>query len=127
MSLFFLEAFERVHKDKAAEYERLSREVDNKVKETEPGNLIHVHTKVSENDHEVVYRWLEVFDSYEDLQVHLDNEHVQAHVQNMDDGFFSAPLEVIIYCDWTEEQKEHWRQVPGISFNFAPLVNGYFR
>ena len=127
MSLFFLEAFEHVHKDKAGEYERLSREVDNKVKETEPGNLIHVHTKISEENDKVVYRWLEVFAKYEDLQVHLDNEHVQAHVQKLGDGYLCAPIEVIVYCDWTEEQKEYWRQIPGISLTFAPLVNGYFR
>ena len=127
MSLFFLEAFERVHKDKAEEYERLSKETDNKVKKTEPGNLIHVQTKISEDDREVVYRWLEVFANYEDLQTHLENEHVQAHVQKLDDGYLCAPIEVIIYCNWTEEQKKPWRQIAGISLTFAPLVNGYFR
>ena len=38
-----------------------------------------------------------------------------------------APLEVIVYCDWTEEQKEPWKQIPEINLKFAPLVNGYFR
>ena len=127
MSLFFLEAFERVHKDKAEDYEQLSKETDVKVWETEPGNLIHVQTKVSEDEREVVYRWLEVFASYEDLQAHLDNEHVQAHVQKLNDEFLCGPIEVIIYCNWTEKQKKPWRQIAGISLTFAPLVNGYFR
>ncbi len=127
MSLFFLEAFEHVHKDKAEEYERLGAEIDNKVMETEPGILIHAQTRISENDEEVVYRWLEVYEKYEDLQFHLENEHVQAHVRKMDDGFLCAPIEVVIYCDWTEEQKEPWREMAGISLTFAPLVNGYFR
>ncbi len=127
MSLFYLEAIEHIHKDKVAEYERLSAETDSMVRETEPGMLIHVQTRISENDDEVVYRWLEVYENYEDLQVHLDNEHVQAHVQKLDDGYLCAPIEVIIYCDWSEEQKEPWRQIPGISLSFAPLINGYFR
>ena len=127
MSLFFLEAYERIHKDKAKEYESMGTDIDNKVKETEPGILIHAQTKVSENDHEVVYRWLEVYEKYEDLQFHLENKPVQDHLLKIGDGFLCAPLEVIVYCDWTEEQKEPWRQIPGISLTFAPLVNGYFR
>jgi quinol monooxygenase YgiN len=127
MSLFFLEAFERIHKERVEEYEILSREIDRKVKKTEPGNLIHVQTKVSEDDREAVCRWLEVFAPQDALQAHLDNEHVQAHVAKLNSGFLRAPLEVIIHCDWTEEEKEHWRKAIGISITFAPLVNGYFR
>lgn len=127
MSLFFLEAFEHVHKDRAKEYESLGADADNKVKETEPGVLIHVQTKVSENDQVAVYRWLEMYEKYEDFQAHIENAHIQAHLQKLSDGFLCAPIEVVIYCDWTEEQKEPWRQIPGISLTFAPLVNGYFR
>jgi hypothetical protein len=94
---------------------------------TQAGNLIHVHTRISEDDEKIVYRWIEVFTTYEDLQVHLDNEPVQAHVQKLVDGYLCAPIEVIVYCDWTEEQKELLRQIPGISLTFAPLINGYFR
>ena len=43
--------------------------------------LIHVQTKVSENEHEVVYRWLEAYEKFEDLQAHQKNEHVQAHMK----------------------------------------------
>ena len=127
MSMFFLEAFERVHRDKVEEYERMGAFIDGKVEETEPGMLIHVHSKVSETEDDVVYRWLEVYESFEDLQRHLENEYVQAHIQKLNDGILAAPLEVIVYCDWTEEQKAPWRQTSGVSLSFAPLVNGYFR
>ena len=128
MSLFFLEAFEHVHKAKVREYERMGTEVDNKVKETEPGILIHVQTKVLENENEVVYRWVEVYEKYEDLAFHFENPVVQEHFQKMTEKeVLYAPLEVIVYCDWTEEQKEPWKQIPGINLKFAPLVNGYFR
>ncbi len=127
MSLFFLEAFEHVHKHKAKEYESMANEIDNNVKQTESGMLIHVHTKVLENDLEVVYRWLEVYEKYEDLRFHLDSEAVQAHIQKINDGFLCASLEIIVYCDWTEDQKEPLLQIPGISLTFAPMVNGYFR
>jgi len=89
--------------------------------------LIHVQTRVSENDREVVYRWLEVYEKYEDLKFHLENEFVQTHVQKLNNGFLSAPVKVIIYCDWTDEQKKPWQEIPGISLTFAPLANGFFR
>lgn len=128
MPLFFLEAFERVHKAKVEEYERMVTEVDNKVKETEPGILIHAQIKVSEKENEVVYRWVEVYEKYENLEFHFGNPAVQEHIQKMTKNeVLCAPLEVIVYCDWTEDQKEPWKQIPGVNFKFAPLVNGYFR
>ena len=127
MSLFFLEVFEHVHKNKVKEYESLGTFIDKKVEETEPGMLIHVQNKVSENEHEVVYRWLSVYEKFEDLQVHQTGEHVQAYMQKIGDGILSAPLEVFVYCDWTEEQKEPFRHISGMSLTFAPIVNGYFR
>lgn len=127
MTLFFLEAFERVYKHKAKEYEGMGRTIDKKVEDTEPGMLIHTHMKVSENDHEVVYRWLEVFQSYEDFVLHLHNEAVLAHVEKINNGFLVAPVEVVIYCNWTEEQKACWQEQHGMHFTFAPIINGYFR
>jgi hypothetical protein len=128
MSLFFLEAYEHVYKDKAGEYERMGTKVDNTVKETEPGMLIHVQTKVSENENEVVYRWVEVYEKYEDFEIHFENIAVKEHIEKITKNeILCAPLEVIVYCDWTEEQKEPWKQIPGINLKFAPLVNGYFR
>lgn len=127
MTLFFLEAYEHVHIDKTQQYEQMSLDIDNKVKETEPGMLIHAQTRVSENEQEVVYRWLEVFQQYEDLQIHLESKFVQAHIQGLNDGVVCAPTEIVIYCDWTEEQKALWRQNLGDALTFAPLVNAFFR
>lgn len=127
MSYFFLEAYERVHKNRVEEYERMGTAVDKIVEQTEPGMLIHTQTKVSENDHEVVYRWLEVYEKYEDFRFHIENESVHSHMQKISDGILTGPIEVVIYGDWNEEQKESCRQIPGISLSFAPMVNGYFR
>lgn len=127
MSLFFLEAFAHVHPDKVNEYESLSKSLNQNIERSEPGMLIHVQTKVSENQHEVIYRWFEVFNAYDDLQAHLQNEHAQEHMQKLGDGIVTSPIEIIVYCDWTEEQKEPWRQLPGLTVDYAPLVNGYFR
>jgi hypothetical protein len=128
MSLFFLEAFEHIHKNMAGEYERMGTEVDNKVEETEPGMLIHVQTKVSENEHEVVYRWVEVYGKYEDFQAHFENPVVKEHIQKLTEKeILRSPIEVVVYCDWTEKQKEPWKHISGVSLKFSPLVNGYFR
>jgi quinol monooxygenase YgiN len=128
MSLFFLEAFEHVHKNRAAEYERMGTAIDNKVEETEPGMLIHVQTKISENAQEVVYRWVEVYEKYEDFQVHFNNPAVKEHIQKLTEKeILCSPIEAVVYCDWTDEQKEHWNQIPGVNLQFQPLINGYFR
>ena len=127
MTLFFLEAYEHVHKDKTQQYEQMSLDIDNKVKETEPGMLIHAQTKVSENEQEVVYRWLEVFEKYEDMEAHLQSKFVQAHIQGLNDGVVCAPTELVIYCDWDEAQKAPWRESLGEALTFAPLVNAFFR
>lgn len=127
MSLFFLEAYVHVNKDKIKEYEGLSTTLNQGIEQTEPGMLIHVQTRISETEQEVVYRWLEVFSSYDDLQRHLQNEHAQDHMQKIGNGILSKPVEVKVYCDWTAEQKEPWLQLPGFKVEFAGLVNGYFR
>lgn len=128
MSLFFLEAFEHVNKDKKDEYERMSSATDKKVKETEPGMLIHVQTKVSEDEKEAVYRWLEVYEKYEDFKVHFESPIVKEHIQKMNEKkILRSPVEVIVYCDWTEKQKEQWRRIPVVNIKFASMVNGYFR
>ena len=127
MSLFFLEAYEHVRNDRAAEYERRGDEVDKRVEELEPGMLIHAHTKISEDENVTVYRWLEVFGKYEDIQVHMDNPHVQAHIGWLNSGALTKPVQIVIYCDWTEEQKAAVLQLGGVDISFAPLINGYFR
>ena len=128
MSFFFLEAYERVRKSKVDEYERMSHITDAKVEDTEPSMLVHAQTKVSENEGEAVYRWVEVFKDYDAFETHLNNPFVQEHIKRFtDNDILFAPVDVRIYCDWTEEQKAACLRIPGIRLTFVPLVNGYFR
>jgi quinol monooxygenase YgiN len=127
MSLFFLEAYVHVHPDKVPEYESLSKTLNQNIGKTEPGMLIHVQTKVSGNEREVVYKWFEVYRSYDDLPAHLQNRHAREHMQKLGEGIVTSPMEILVFCDWTEEQKEPWRELPGLTVQYAPLVNGYFR
>lgn len=128
MSIFFLEAYETVRKSKIAEYEKMSHDTDAKVKDTEPGMLVHAQSKISESDDEVVYRWLEVFESYEAFETHLNNPCVQEHVKKFTDhDILSGPVDVQIHCDWTDAQKAACLKIPGLELTFVPLVNGYFR
>jgi quinol monooxygenase YgiN len=127
MSLFFLEAYVHVHPDKETEFKSLSKTVNQNIKKTEPGMLMHVQSKVSEDEHEVVYKWSSIYRSYDDLPVHLENKHTQEYMQKLAEGIVTSPMEIRVFCDWTEEQKEHWRELPGLTVNYIPLVNGYFR
>jgi quinol monooxygenase YgiN len=126
MSHFFLEAFEHVHKDRVSEYEELSRLADKNCQETEPGMLIHVQTLVESSTEKNVYRWVEVYKSYEDLEGHLKNPFIEKHIAKLNDGILCAPLEVTFFCDWNDEQKKPWLEVEGLKLDFAKLVNGYY-
>ena len=128
MSLFFLEAFEKVYKSKVIEYEKMSNIIDQKVRDTEPGMLLHAQTKISENELEVTYRWMEVFENYEAFEAHLKNPFVEKHIKLFTENkILSGPVEVKIHCDWSEERKREIFKIPGIELSFIPLVNGYFR
>jgi len=127
MALFVVEASCCVYKNRAKEYEQACREADKKQEKAEPGLLVHVHTKVSENDEEVTYKWVEVYESYEDFQRHLESDISQTHLQKINNGILSSSPEVIIYCDWTDEQKAHWHQKYGINFTYPPMNAGFFR
>jgi len=127
MSHFYLEAFEHVYKEKVAEYEEISRITDQKVRDTEPGMLIHTQTLVEATVEKNVYRWLEVYRSYEDLEMHLKNPCVEEHIEKLNKGFLCAPLDVTFYCDWDDEQKKPWLAVEGLKLQFAELVNGYYK
>jgi len=132
MTIFFLEAFEYVNQSKTAEYEEMGASIDAAVKKTEPGMLVHVQTKVSETETESVYRWLEVYKSYDDLLTHINSPELQAHTAAIEEKqIMSRPGTVVIYCDWSDEQKEPFSNaeenpVGSFTFSFAPLVNGYF-
>ena len=124
--MFALEAFEHVKKDMIGEYERMGLKIDREVKETEPGMLVHALTKVSENDKEAVYRWLEIFETPEALQAHLDNPPVKAHIKKLNSGVLSGPSDIIIYADWDKAQKDYWRQTFGDILTYAPMKTGFF-
>ena len=128
MSLFFLEAYEKVYKSKIIEYEEMSNLTDKQVRDTEPGMLLHVQNKISENELEVTYRWMEVFANYEAFEVHLKNPFVEKHIKRFTEKkILSGPVEVKIHCNWSEEEKRNILKIPGLELSFIPLVNGYFR
>lgn len=126
-NILVLEAFEHVHTDKVEDYERMGSAIDDLVKATEPGMLVHALTKVSKTDQEVVYRWLEVFDSEMALEKHVSNPHVIAHIAAMNQGVLAGETELVIYCDWDDNQKAYWnKKVSGAKLTFAPMLSGFF-
>ena len=128
MSLFFLEAYEKVYKSKIIEYEKMSHLTDKKVRDTEPGMLLHAQTKISENEFEATYRWMEVFENYEAFEIHLKNPVVEEHIKKFTENkILSGPVDVKIHCNWSEEEKRKILKFPGLELSFIPLVNGYFR
>jgi len=128
MSILFLEAYERVYKTKVIEYEKMSKLTDEKVKDIEHGMLLHAQTKISENEFEVTYRWMEVFENFQAFEAHLKNPFVEKHIKNFTEKeILSSPVEVKIHCDWSEEEKRKILKIPGLEICFIPLVNGFFR
>ncbi len=126
-TILVLEAFERVHKARMADYERMGSVIDDQVKDTEPGMLVHALTKISESDEEALYRWLEVFDSEQAFEKHLSNPHVIKHVGAMNEGVLCGETELVIYSDWTEDRKNEWRaKISGVKLTFAPMLTSYF-
>jgi len=131
MGLFLLVGYEHVHKDKARQYEAICSDIDKKMQETEPGVLLHAKERVSEEDSKVVYRWLEVFRDYEDFQFHLNNPAlVELGERMQQEDVKCAPIDVIAYADWTDEQKAPLLDlaIEGIfTIKFAPLVSAFSR
>lgn len=125
-SIVVLEAFEHVHPDRCDEYEAAGVEIDNKVKETEPGMLVHALTRVSESPNAVVYRWLEIFDSAQSLAAHFANPVVKAHIKKVSDGILVAPTDLVLYTGWSEAEKNMWNARLGGSLTFAPVRAGYY-
>ena len=90
--------------------------------------LIHAQTKISENEHEVIYRWMEVFENFEAFEAHLKNPFVEKHIKKFTENeILSGPVDVRIYCDWSEDEKTKISKIPGLELSFMPMVNGYFR
>ncbi|MCG8491093.1 MAG: antibiotic biosynthesis monooxygenase [Sneathiellales bacterium] len=126
-AILALEAFEHVHTERTAEYEVMGQDIDDRVRETEPGMLVHALTKISSSETETTYRWLEVFENPKALQAHLDNPHVQNHIAKLGNGILSSPTEIVIYADWDDQQKAYWTELFGAdNLEFAPLKSGFF-
>ncbi len=122
-----LEAFEHVKPEMCAEYEAAGVTIDNRVKETEPGMLVHALTKVTETSDEAVYRWLEVFDSPAALEAHFNSPHVQAHVAMLNDTMLTEPTEIVLYTGWSGDEKAAWLDAhPGANVRFAPILASFF-
>ena len=129
MGPFLMEGYEHVHKDKAPQYEAICSDMDKIMEETEPGILVHTKERVSEDDTKVVYRWLEVFRDYEDFRFHLDNPALVELGEKMEqENVMCAPIDAIVYADWTDEQKAPLLALEGpFTIRFAPLLSGFCR
>lgn len=122
-----LEAFEHVHPDRVADYEAASQAIDDKVKETEPGMLIHALTVHARAEDRVTYRWLEVFTDLAALEAHVASPHVKAHGAHLNDGILLSPVEIVLYVDWTEAEKAEINQRLGGALQFAEVRSGFYR
>lgn len=126
-TLLVLEAFEHVHNDQTQAYELMGKSIDELVKNTEPGMLVHALTKVSENEDETLYRWLEVFDGEKALETHINNPHVISHIEAMNKGVLSGTTDIVIYADWSEAVQAQWRETfAGANLTFAAMITGFF-
>ncbi|EBA06108.1 putative quinol monooxygenase [Sagittula stellata] len=123
-----LEAFEHVHPDRVADYETASQAIDDKVKETEPGMLVHALTVAARADDRVTYRWLEVFTDLAALEAHFASPHVKAHGAHLTgDGILLSPVEIVLYVDWSEDEKAEINQRLGGALTFAEVRSGFYR
>ncbi len=126
-NLLVLEAYEYVKRDQTDLYEEMGRKIDQQVHDSEPGMLVHALTKISEDETESVYRWLEVFENAAALKAHFDNPAVQAHVEKMNQGVLSGQTEIVLYTDWDETQKDDWREAfSGVKLVFAPTITSFY-
>ena len=124
--MFFIEVFERVHRDREAEYLQLSRDNDIIVKQNEPGMLIHVQTRVAEDEVSVTYRWQETYTDVDAFRAHGQTPNVQAHMEHLADGILVEPISIVVYCDWPEERQRKWLERTE-NLSFATLASGYLR
>ena len=126
-TILALEAFEHVHNDQLARYLHMGQLIDDLVRQTEPGMLVHALTKSSANDSETVFRWLEVFENAEALEKHLDNPHVIAHIEKLSQGVLCDTTELVIYANWSDELKDYWKnKLSGANVSFPDLESGFF-
>jgi quinol monooxygenase YgiN len=122
-----VEAFEHVHNEQASRYLELAQTIDDQVRETEPGMLVHALTKSATNGSETIFRWLEVFENSSALEAHINNPHVVAHIEKLNNGVLSNATELVIYAHWDEAMKTYWlKRLSGAELSFAPMETGFF-
>lgn len=122
-----LEAFEHVYNEQESRYLELAQIIDDQVRETEPGMLVHALTKSIENNVETVFRWLEVFENSNALEAHINNVYVAAHIEKLNNGILSSTTELVIYAQWDEAMKTYWKEkLSGARLSFAPMDTGFF-
>ena len=124
--MFFIEVFERVHRDRESDYLKLSRDNDVVVRQNEPGMLVHVHTRVDEDYGSVTYRWQETYDDVDAFRFHGQTSNVQAHLEKLADGILVEPISVVVYCDWPEARKQKWLERTK-NLSFAEVTSGFLR
>lgn len=125
--ILVMEAFEHVHPDRCADYEAAGVVIDDKVKDSEPGMLVHALTRVKETADAVTYRWLEIFEDSDAFAAHFDNPAVQEHVAKLNEGTLVAPTELVLYTAWSDDEKAQWRQkLSGAKLTFAPVLAGFY-
>lgn len=122
-----LEAFEHVHNEQVSRYLELAQIIDDQVRETEPGMLVHALTRSTDNDTETIFRWLEVFENSSALEAHINNAHVVTHIEKLNNGILCDTTELVIYAQWDEALKTYWQEkLSGAKLSFAPMETGFF-
>ena len=86
-AMIVLEAFEQVYPDRVDVYEVAACRIDEIVKQTEPGMLVHALSRQHATTEAITYRWLEVFANTAALSAHLDNPAVLEHSKLMPIGW----------------------------------------
>ena len=109
-AIIVLEAFEQVYLDQVDVYEVAACRIDEIVKQTEPGMLVHALSRHHATTEAVTYRWLEVFANTAALSAHLDNPAVLEHAKLMSDGILTGPVSFVIHANWVGEEREYWKE-----------------
>lgn len=122
-----MEAFEHVHSEQVPRYLELGLLIDEQVQASEPGMLVHALTKSVESETKTVFRWLEVFENSSALEAHLNNPHVVAHIEKLNNGMLSDVTDLVIYAQWSDTLKTYWQEkLSGANLSFAPTETGFY-
>ena len=96
---FLLIARIGVKENMIEEYLAIAEEVDNAVKESEPGMLFHNFDK--DPDDPLGFVWSEVYTDSEALIAHINNPPVQAYVEKHDE--LADTFEIEVYGNLSED------------------------